>query len=73
MKKFQVGDEVVGTIYKLNQSTNLKYAGKVYTDYGDGSYYVTRGDEHWYVELYDQDTMEHATKLHKLLAGDDNV
>lgn len=77
MKKFKVGDHVVGTIWDSVKKRNLNYSGVISTDYRDDSYYVIQkvGEDEFavYVEPYDQDTMEHATKLHKLLAGDDNV
>lgn len=77
MKKFKVGDYVVGTTRDSVKRINLDYEGVIVSDYGDDSYYVVSqvGKDEFdvHVELYDQATMEHATKLHKLLAGYDNV
>jgi hypothetical protein len=43
-------------------------------DYSYDSYEVDTEDfGKILVELYNAETMEHATKLHKLLAGDENV
>jgi hypothetical protein len=74
MKKFKVGDRVVGTSL---DPIGRAYAGVIVTNYGDYSYYVMQkvGEDEFdvYVDLELGDTMEHATKLHKLLAGDENV
>lgn len=74
MKKFVIGDAVVGTIWLQSQRVNRSFCGKVTMSYGDDSYRVDcEWSDNILIELYDQDTMEHATKLHKFLAGDDNV
>lgn len=75
MKKFKVGDLVFGKVY-YGEEPDLdivSYLGRITKCYDDGWYRVESRDDGWDVEPHAQDTMEHATKLHKLLAGDDNV
>ena len=67
MKKFKVGDLVVSTVTRrhLRQGEVYRVTKKL-----SPGYEVTRDGQKIYIsELL----MRHATKLHKLLAGDDNV
>jgi hypothetical protein len=77
MSKFKVGDSVHGevTFYTNSHVTyNQKYYGIITGDYADDSYEVDTEDfGRILVELYNDESMEHTTKLHKLLAGDENV
>lgn len=67
MKKFKVGDLVMSTVTKghLRQGEVYKVSRKLLPGYE-----VTKDGQKIYMSVQ---IMEHATKLHKLLAGDDNV